>query len=433
MKKRFLLAVLPALLVLSACQAGPKNKDNNIFLEDTLAHDEIFGAEKLEDRALMPRRLGDDPVVHPDNDPSIGVQSKIEDGKVSFRFVAAVTFSESNITPTNAVWTRTVSSPDGQTFPKDTGSFGCTTAYTKLSNGGSPYLIDDFNNAQNPKTSFTHFVVYTLRNIPLDSYSDYYVCAYLTLSGEGGLNQRTKAVAISVDQSKKYTHDPFLGVSFVTGTFGGNPGVVNATSIRTSEDDDNKAEFKNLSLSENDTFVINEFYNTKLYVKGASKFGGNSSYYFANNNGSIKANFAGKYNLFLNKSDEIHTTASDVVRPLYVSLKNVSWWTGDSAWTAIYAFNNSTNVHHWYKTSASGNYLVSSAAINPTIYDQIIVVRMKSESSNKQEDQLSFDDKYYNQTKDLEILDDETKDCVYVSDTGVGDNGNTKDASWGTR
>ena len=419
MKKRFLLAVLPALLVLSACQAGPKSKNNNIFLEDTLAHDEIFGAEKLEDRALMPRKLGDDPVIHPDNDPSIGVQSKVENGKVSFRFVAAVSFSESNITPTNAVWTRTVSSPDGQTFPKDTGSFGCTTAYTKLSNGGSAYSIDDFNNAQNPKTSFTHFVVYTLRNIPLDDYSDYYVCAYLNLSGEGGLNQRTKAVAISVDQSKKYTHDAILGVSFITGTFGGNPDVINATSIRTSEQDQNKASFEGLSISKGDSFVINEFYDTKLYVKNASNFLGDnnhSAYYFANESNKMKANFTGTYNLFLNKSDQIYTTASNVKRAVYV--KN------EIGWSSVYLYAYGSSGNHWYPLTASGDYLVTSDELDPSEFDHVIAVGTATGSWDDKEGQTGNMDFGSVVTFD----GSRAQDCLYVynNNGGVG-------ASWGAR
>lgn len=428
MKKRFLLAVLPALLVLSACQAGPKSKNNNIFLEDTLAHDEIFGAEKLEDRALMPRKLGDDPVVHPDNDPSIGIQSKVENGKISFRFVAAVTFSESNITPTNAVWTRTVSSPDGLTFPKDTGTVACTTAYTKLSNGGSAYLISDYNQAQDPDTSYTHFVVYTLRNIPLETYSDYYVCAYLTLSGEGGVNLRTKAVAISVDQSKKYTHDPILGVSFITGTFSGNPDVINATSIRTSEEDQNKASFEGLTISKDDTFVINEFYNTKLYVKNVSNFTGEnngSSNYFTNDNNKMKATYAGKFDLFLNKSDQIYTSASKVVTNgyLYVDV-NVSWWGDASAWTAVYAYkgNKEDNTGKWYSLASQnwGNQFrthTDDAFFTSEMYaagfTDVAVCRLKT-GVNLPNDKTQWDSSITHNVYSVSLKTNGLEDCVYL-------------------
>ena len=216
MKKKFLIAIIPALLALSACQGGAQEKvDKNLFLEDTLAHEEIFGDINFSD--LMPkasklgqpgiRKLGSDPVEHPDLDPAIGVQSKVESaGYISFRFVAAVEFTKENIGPTNAQWTRTVSKKDGSSYPKDTGNIECTTAYTSLSSDGDPYTIDDFNEAQDPDSTYTHFVVYTLRNVPVDS-NDYFVSAYLTLSGVGGLSLTSKAVAINASQTESMRRD----------------------------------------------------------------------------------------------------------------------------------------------------------------------------------------------------------------------------------
>lgn len=428
MKKTFLIALLAGSM-LASCATAAKvnvNSNKNIMLEDTLAHDEVFGAQS--NGFVKPFRLGDDPVEHPDSDSSIGVQWTDDGTYVSFRFVAAVTFTNENIGPTNAVWTRTVSSPDGSSFPKDTGTFECTKAYTKISNGGGAYDITDFNAAQEPDTSYTHFVVYTLRNIPKATYGDYYVCAYLNLSGEGGVNQQTKAIAITVNRSETYVHNAYLGAFFMEGTFNGTPDIIEPTSVRETEGADNKATFEGLSLHKDDSFVIKEFYGTKLYVKGSARFSGNSDYYFADDSGSIKANFDGTYNLFLNKSDEIHTTASNVVRPIYVSLKNVSWW-GTGAWTAIYAFNNSTSTSRWYKTSESGDYLVSSAAIDPTVYDQLTVVRMNNSAKEKAENALVWEDKYYNQTEDLTIPHNTVNECVYINNS----DGETKTASWGAR
>ena len=112
MNKKALLVVLPALLVLSACQIGPKSKDNNIFLEDTLAHEELFGGVDFCGVNTNIRKV--DPVEHPDNDPTIGIQSQQEEGnKVSFRFVAAVSIAPENLESTVANWTRTVSDKDG--------------------------------------------------------------------------------------------------------------------------------------------------------------------------------------------------------------------------------------------------------------------------------------------------------------------------------
>ena len=92
MKKKLLLTFLPAVLVLSACggRALQNNPNNNngaieaedIFEEDTLAHEEIFGGEAVsyklgQPEGLQPRRGFLDrnlDAVDPMETPSIGVQ-----------------------------------------------------------------------------------------------------------------------------------------------------------------------------------------------------------------------------------------------------------------------------------------------------------------------------------------------------------------------
>ena len=320
MKRKYLLTVLPALLVLSSCQAAPKANvlKEETFIEDTLAHDEIFGNQNFG-RKIAPFKLGDDPVVHPDSDASIGVQTLVDDkgtvatsdDTISIRFVAPVAFTNENMGPTNALWTRTVSSPDGQTFPKDTGTFPSAQAYTKLQNGGGAYSIDQFNTDNS--TSYTHFVVYTLQGIPLETYANYYVSAYLTLSGEGGVNQTTKAVVVTVDPSLfKAAYNPTDGYYFLEGTLNGTPGVLPATSVRTGE---NKANFNNVDLLAGDAFVIKEFYNTKLYVHNfasAATYSGNDKIAScleadASGNMKVKESKGGSYDFFFNGDSHLYT------------------------------------------------------------------------------------------------------------------------------
>ena len=269
MKKKCLLGILPALLVLSSCQAAPRANvlKEETFIEDTLAHDEIFGNQSFG-RKITPYKLGDDPVEHPDNDPAIGVQTKIEGEYISFRFVAAVEFTNENIGPTNAVWKRTVSKPDGQVH-MDTDTIECATAYTKLGTDGDAYTIEEFNAAQEPDTSYTHFVVYTLRGIKLANYSDYYISAYLTLSGEGGVNKTTKAIVTTVDTSiYQAAYAPTEGHYYLEGTINGTPNRVPASRVRNGS---NKAEFEYVDFVAGDVFTINEFYDTKLYIHGSSE------------------------------------------------------------------------------------------------------------------------------------------------------------------
>lgn len=323
MNKKALLLVLPALLVLSACQAAPKAKQNNLFLEDTLAHEELFDANALnmnvrktaaqenhDDVSVQPRaelNESSDPVVHPDdNDPTIGVQTLSQSaGHISFRFVAAVTFTNENIGSTVAKWTRTVSKADGTAYPMDTADYEVTTAYTSLSADGDPYTIEQFNGAHG-NAGYTHFVVYTLRNVPVDS-NDYYVSAYLTLSVNDSVTLTSKAIAINASNTHSFSYVPKDGEYFISGSFGGNTEYIEATAVRTTN---NKAEFEYLDLNAGDTFVINEFYDTKLYVHGATEcleYDGNTKIKscFEGDNGKIKvkASMGGSYGLYLSKTE----------------------------------------------------------------------------------------------------------------------------------
>lgn len=442
MKKRLFLGILPALLILSACNGGVQQiEDNNIFLEDTLAHEEIFGGEETGNRDLKPYRLNDDPVTHPDSDASIGVQFFIDDkgtvdesdDMVSIRFVAAVTFNESNITPTNAVWTRTVSSPDGTTFPKDTGTYECKKAYKKLNSGGAVYTIEQFNGAQEPDTSYTHFVVYTLRNIPKVTYANYYVSAYLTLSD--GLSQTTKAIAVSVNGNEKYTYNPFEGKFFMVGSW--SDSIIEPTTVREGE---NKASFENKVLSAGSSFVIKEFYNTKLEVhRYSTKRGNVSDYYLADGSGSFVTNYYGEYNFYLKYVEdspgvghnELYTKAKVYSRQYFVDLGLVTWWTNQGAKPELYVYKNAQGsnpkVEEFIKLEqiSDTNIWKTPGNVDLTRYAYAIVARRNPENLNT----------WWNQTPDISINDYDDgsiKNCIKVKDSSEQES-NKKDYAWETR
>ena len=349
MKSKNLLFLLPALLVLSSCQAVPQanNLKEDILIEDTLAHDEIFGNDFIG-RKIAPNKLGDDPVSHPDSDAAIGVQTKVDDkgtvstadDLISFRFVAPVKFEEGQLAPTTAVWTRTVSKPDGSEYPMDTATYECTEAYTQLEEGAGVYTIAQFNEAQEPDTDYTHFVVYTLRNIPLETYGDYFVSAYLTLSGEGGVNQVSKAVVSTVNPATyQAAYVAADGHYYLDGTFNGTPGIIPATSVRA---DGNKANFNNLDLVAGDTFVIKEFYNSKLYVHSFAEmatYDGNdkiASCFEADGSGNVKVKESkgGSYDLYFNSSNRLYTAenAPYGVHNGYYIKGSMNSWAQDAAY-----------------------------------------------------------------------------------------------------
>ena len=407
-KKRLLLAILPSLLILSSCNVGALNDkaENHIFLEDSLAHEEVFGGSKI----LQPRKTVDpDPVVHPDSDPAIGIQSFVSGGNVSFRFVATVRFSDSQLEPTKAVWTKSVCSPTGEAFSEkfNKGTYECSKAYTKLNSGGSIYTIDQYNEAHGltGDSCFTHFVVYTLRNIPVATYGNYYVSAYLNLSGEGGVNQTTKAIAIRVDQEEKYTYVHNAGAYFITGSFTSDP--IMATGVRVGG---NSANFEGvLALNAGDSFVINEFYESKFIVHGASELEGKSTYFFeADGDGSIKAKYNGNYDFYLKYEDARNKLFAEehdvsISRKVYIKLDGscAAWSTSNQI--VIYAFGGAGDANKkWFSTTAVSGGFVTDLEVNPALYQNIIVVEIKegceldwgniagSEADHRQSDDFGF-------------------------------------------
>lgn len=402
MKKKYLIAILPALLVLSSCQAAPKAEvlKEDIFIEDTEAHDEIFGND-LGGRKIAPYKIND-PVTNPDSDVSIGVQTLVDqkgtpadssDDTVSIRFVAPVTFGEGQLAPTNAVWTRTVSKPDGSEYPKDTGNIPCSKAYTQLENGDhSAYTIAQFN--EDHSTAYTHFVVYTLRGIPLEEYSNYYVCAYLSLSGTGGVELTTKAVAISVDQTKALAFNSANGY-FAMSVNGGEP--VEATSYGGG----NLATFSNVELNSDDVVRISGFKNTKFYVYGNDKLRGEvSAYNLENSSDVFSAKYKGTYTFFVNSDNEVWTSVRNVVRPLYIRLDYVSdnFWFNADAVTRLYAFKKNGNElvrEKWFDVSedVEHKYYVTTEDVDPTLYDYVIVARLNPSNSSD----------WWNQTIDIRL------------------------------
>ena len=428
MKKKFLLAIIPALLAMSSCtymQSATAIKGNEL-LEDTLAHEELFDNVEFEARSLLPKRIVDDPVEHPDNDPVIGVQSFVNGDYVSFRFVAAVAFSNSNLGPTNASWTRTVSKVTTTntttgaytlTYPKDTDDYEVTKAYLSLSAAGEPYTIEQFNEAHGG-TEYTHFVVYTLRNVPIAENEEYYVCAYLNLSD--GVSLTTKAVAVNSRRTLKVTHDRYLGAFFLTGSFTDVP--VKATTSRASGDADVRATFNGIRLSKDQRFVINEFYNTKLYVKGSSTqtSGSGSGTYFEVSDNQLKAKLDGTftYNFSYKNSEALETSCTRVVRPIYLYITTTDWFTSN-ALTKLYAFGytgpDSSKVEAWLElesvTISGKTYLKTVLDVDTDVYKTVIVVRIDPDFNNHSSDD-PWDYKW-SQTSNLDLhYNDE--DCAYV-------------------
>lgn len=256
MKKNILIALVPALLVLSSCQAGPKVKEKEIMVEDTLAHEEIFGQgeAKMLDRGI--RRLA--PVDSAG--PSIGIQTFDDGVNMNIRFVAAVKLTGS-LAGSTAVWTRTMYEDDGDVY-KVAAEKTSVKAYTSIKDGGSDLAIETFNESFEPHADYTHFVVYSMLNIPKAEYGNYYLNASLSINGAAA----AKVVATSVNQNKQVSFAPAQEGYFLDGTIGGVP---NTTLASVSPSGDDVARFSS-ALVANDAFYI--CYNHTDATPANSKF-----------------------------------------------------------------------------------------------------------------------------------------------------------------
>lgn len=291
MKKRLLLAVLPALLALSGCKSldfGNAEKAD-LFKEDTLAHEEIFGgAEEIGyfgKQTIMNRNPGQAITT-----PKIGYQIRYADSKLAIRFVAAI--NDLNV---EAYWKRGVAAPDGTevaSFSNETQQV--TKYYRTITDGPSTITAGEGEYA-----GYTGFVVYTLYNIPYSTVKDNYVAAYLSLVGDedgeddgngGTYNVKANSVALAVsiereteeagetDLKNVFTFDPTVTGYFLEGTIGGvardGSNNTNHALLRASESDVSfvDAVYNDVAFQASDSF--GSFY----YSPTSFKFFGNSTF-----------------------------------------------------------------------------------------------------------------------------------------------------------
>ena len=342
--KKGLLAILPLALVLTACAGvGPKDNKNNLFLEDTLAHEEVF-----ENVGLLPRR-NLDPVYS--SDIAIGVQySAVSAGKVSMRFVAAIKVDGSTpeekqaaLAHTTAVWTRSVYDEDGtKILTEREATVDATMAYDVINDGGAATNISSF-------PGFSFFVAYTMRNIPVADTSYLNVSLSVRDSENAAFNKDSKVVAASVDGSQKFSFDAASHDFFVCGNF---DDVAQDVDTKGDNPENNFASFT-FDVEANDAFLIVNKTASKFVVYDASHLRGDTSgFAFSNADGKIKANLDESVILYLNNSGEIYTSLSgehyqlfinDVLSPIANAVP-VDKTESDKAWFTGVTIENSDTV-----------------------------------------------------------------------------------------
>lgn len=247
MKKKFLLAVLPAVLVLSSCSIGPKER-KDLMIEDTLAHEEIFGAlpaveqQEAQPVALTPRKLGENESFK----PIIGFQHKDNhDGTYSVRFYAAV---EGDIK--TAMWTRSVHDLAGATtYGKTRDTRDVSTLYPALNNNGNPAFASSEKAIEEDAYPFTYYAVYCLLNIPAENHTNYFVDAALTVSKEGGSPKTSDIGSLNVV-------DPNQHIKFAVGQEDKYVATINGKLRDSDSLDGNNLTLYSVELAKDDVVAV---------------------------------------------------------------------------------------------------------------------------------------------------------------------------------
>ena len=344
MKNRFILFLLPFLMVLSACSNAPIKKsfaNDNLLLEDTEAHEEIFSDGNLDTcypiQDLLPRRKAEDL-----EKPHIGYQvmKYEEDTKYAVRFVAAV--ASLNVT---ATWHRGLSKRDSDQSTKPISDSGivATKAYVTLNNNGEPASVpSDFG------AKYNYLLVYSMYNIPNNAdFSDGYIAAYLELD-DGESKSYSDVLVARIAGGNDFTIDRDRATGYFI------QGKVNGTKQTIAMDDewekdgnpDGNAAEKQLALLADDEFGI--FYyqkDTIFQFIGANTF--NKETYWvvkAALNDYMTTRVNGTYRFYVKPfSNEIYTSCKSTSVNLYLH-PGTNWQDGSATFKV--KFVNADTLHN---------------------------------------------------------------------------------------
>ena len=359
MKKRLLLAVLPALLVLSGCKSPYSMAATNVktFAEDTLAHEEIFG--KAEEANYFSKLRNPYKSVHEDEDFPMAYQIHFDDkgddndanDVLSIRFIAAV----KNLGVT-AAWKRGVAAADGSEPRSKSFSNSAQPAtkyYKALSDGNDTLEVQKggrFND-------YAGFVVYTIHDIPYKDNKNAYVAAYLTLTSEadGEDCAQSDILAVKIEMEDEYTSaNAFTFSSTKTQHF--LQGKINNTVKVLPEDKVTAsgsywASYSDVELLTTDYFGSFYYAPTIFQYFGNGTFCDTSRGFFNEStlSGYSSPIMAGTYDIFISSSygNHIYASADSLTGKPKIYLDASSDWTSAGASIGVYTWGPSGNA--WYK------------------------------------------------------------------------------------
>lgn len=382
MKIKGLLIVLPALMVLAGCSNKPIATKNE-FVEDTLAHEEIFGgvsAQKHELGKQMPNNLKGDGEFYK---PVVFWQQKDNnDGTCSIRFVAAIEDET-----TSAVWTRSVHTIDGD-FKKEKDNFEVTTVYETVDTSRNPG-VENRESATNVEAEedgtkpFSYFAIYCLLNIPYVEAENYYLDAYITVSNGtktkisdvGSLNvvYQTKHLKYSLGDENRYIYELYDSSS---GTYS----FVESNVLEGT----NYFNVSGKYLNDGDSFVFHyiDFDNDALtysFVDYGYEALRESSNFYDDGSGFITVAYHGTYSITLTDSEIIQ------IKKLYY-FEGPSWWWNNYTETVAELRNNDDDETcieggRLYYVESEGEHRIYSGYVeDSSYYNQIQFYRNTTES-----------------------------------------------------
>ena len=266
MNKKLLLLAIPAFMVLSGCGARPaqnqEERPEAAMSEDTVAQEE--DAQQLVRPTPYKATLTSDYV-------KIGYQIQFNangegtaDDTISIRFVAAL---KGDVT--SAYWHRGLAQPNssegadvgGNNWKykfNDGTTHQSSTLYTALNNGGVRVAAGEGEYA-----GYSCFAIYTLMNIPYETYKDSYLAAYVELTSDNTIKSQGLAVKIERNgtaSKNRFYFDASTTGHFLEGTIEGvlRDGSDNSTHalLAASEHDSGAyvASYTDLSLETTDSF-----------------------------------------------------------------------------------------------------------------------------------------------------------------------------------
>lgn len=341
MRKKLLLIALPVLMAMSSCTYMQSATKVELFKEDTVAHEELFGD-------LQPRNLGV-PNVEPGSDswtkaPKVGVQfrsyekDKDEDGTpedyFAVRFVAAI----ADTSEMKATWYRAVSQSDSnqvKSLSDDINAEGhvSNTRYDALK--ANP---DDEDPTPASSEGYEKYVVYSMYDIPATQ-SESYIAAYLTLSKAGQENVVSKVIATQVNGRNYFSFAADRSAGYFMEILHGEDKTIVAMDDTPSGSD--VAKKADLALSAGDEFEY-FYYNpgNAFQCFGYSTF--NCEYYYFEKSATseyFKIRVDGTYTFTPNENKLLYGSCSAADVTLYLKV-NSNWSQASAKFSVHYNDND---------------------------------------------------------------------------------------------